>query len=347
MSLLLIYGLGGGLTLQGSGGPDPEGPGHEFTATFNSFTNVVPGTSVSRTAQLFGGVSGLPFSVSGMVSSNNGGSTFNSSTKNYVTGQTYIRLTGAAASTYSTTSFIEGLTTWFSGTESEGFDLQVDTKAPPVAPVLEDTFEVEALENDTIINVDLTPTAGSTPFVYAITGGTDSADFTVNSSTGVLSWVTIPESSDIPGENVYEVIVTVSHNDGFSTVSSEALVVVTMESGSVSGFSLPDVVIEPLELSNGEFTSDPEFVMFVDGPATGTGESGITAYHSPLDFVVRLASRDMSLSVNSVTNGTAVAVLSDKFLSITPTAAGTMSISVTATDELDEEITFTYTVNVT
>src|SRR2546425_866155 len=69
--------------------------------------------------------------------------------------------------------------------------------------------------------------AGAT-LTYSVTGGADAAKFTINSSTGALSFVSAPDAetpTDAGGNNVYDVQVQVS--DGANTDIQDIAVIVT------------------------------------------------------------------------------------------------------------------------
>jgi Ca2+-binding RTX toxin-like protein len=75
---------------------------------------------------------------------------------------------------------------------------------------------------------------------YAITGGRDSALFAINATSGVLQFVTAPDfevPSDVGGNNVYEVSVTVTDAGGFT--DTKAMIV------SVSNVAEPTVGATP------------------------------------------------------------------------------------------------------
>ena len=69
---------------------------------------------------------------------------------------------------------------------------------------------------------------------YTVTGGADASKFTVDNSTGVLSFVTAPDyesPADANGDNIYEVIVQAS--DGAGGVGSQALSVTVTDNPQV------------------------------------------------------------------------------------------------------------------
>ena len=73
---------------------------------------------------------------------------------------------------------------------------------------------VNVAENATAVTtVTATDADAGSTLTYTISGGADAAKFTVNSSTGVLTFVIAPDfesPTDTGGNNVYDVIVQVS-----------------------------------------------------------------------------------------------------------------------------------------
>ena len=107
----------------------------------------------------------------------------------------------------------------------------VNSNEPPViisnggGPTASISITENATAVTTVIGSD--PDAATT-LIYSIIGGADSAKFTINSSTGVLSFISAPNfeaPADIGGNNVYDVIVQTS--DGSLTASQSIAVTVT------------------------------------------------------------------------------------------------------------------------
>ncbi len=89
------------------------------------------------------------------------------------------------------------------------------------------TASINAAENQTAVTtVTATdPDAGAT-LTYSITGGVDASLFTIDSSTGVLSFSTAPDfetPTDSNGDNVYDVTVQVS--DGLGGIDTQAIAI--------------------------------------------------------------------------------------------------------------------------
>jgi len=80
------------------------------------------------------------------------------------------------------------------------------------------TASISVAENTTAVtSVTATDADAGATLTYSISGGTDAAKFTINSSTGALSFITAPNyesPTDSGGNNVYDVLVTVKDNNG-------------------------------------------------------------------------------------------------------------------------------------
>ena len=100
------------------------------------------------------------------------------------------------------------------------------------APTLTSLAGVNVIENVAAVqNVTATDPDAGTTLTYSIIGGTDAADFTINPTTGALTFNTLPDFEnphDSDTDNVYEVEVQVS--DGTLSDSHTITVTVTNES---------------------------------------------------------------------------------------------------------------------
>lgn len=84
------------------------------------------------------------------------------------------------------------------------------------------------LENSVVAATIAAADADGTPLSYAITGGTDAALFTIDATTGVLSFVTPPDfeaPTDSNGDRTYDIIVGAS--DGLNSVSQALTITIT------------------------------------------------------------------------------------------------------------------------
>jgi len=91
-----------------------------------------------------------------------------------------------------------------------------------------DTASVSAPENQiAVTDVDATD-PDPDPLAYSISGGPDAARFAINGSSGVLTFVAAPNfeaPTDVGGNNVYDVTVSVSDSNGGSDSQSLAVAV--------------------------------------------------------------------------------------------------------------------------
>jgi Ca2+-binding RTX toxin-like protein len=115
-------------------------------------------------------------------------------------------------------------------TISETFHLQVNDHAPVITSNGAGAMaSVNVAENATVVTTITTVDAdGGSTLTYSIAGGADAARFTVNASTGALSFVSAPDyeqPTDAGGNNVYDVVVQVS--DGSITDTQAIAVSVT------------------------------------------------------------------------------------------------------------------------
>ncbi|MCA9065686.1 MAG: cadherin domain-containing protein, partial [Planctomycetaceae bacterium] len=112
------------------------------------------------------------------------------------------------------------------------------------------TATISVAENTTAVTtVTSTDVDGGTP-VYSISGGADAAKFSINSSTGVLTFVSLPDfetPNDSGEDNVYDVQVTVSDGNGGTDRQDIAVTVTDLNDAPVldatGSMHLTDVVV--------------------------------------------------------------------------------------------------------
>ncbi|MBK7847180.1 MAG: cadherin domain-containing protein [Zoogloea sp.] len=113
------------------------------------------------------------------------------------------------------------------GTDSQAIAVTV-TAGNDNAPVITSGTTVSVAENTTAV-MTVTATDADQPaqtLSFSIVGGADAGKFTINSSTGALSFLTAPDfetPTDAGGDNVYDVTVQVS--DGQGSTDSQAIAV--------------------------------------------------------------------------------------------------------------------------
>ncbi|PLX34186.1 MAG: hypothetical protein C0605_14420, partial [Hyphomicrobiales bacterium] len=122
---------------------------------------------------------------------------------------------------------------------------------------------VNAAENQTgVTTVTSTDVDGGTP-VYSISGGADAAKFTIDSVSGVLSFIAAPDyetPADVGGDNVYDVQVEVSDGNGGSDVQDIAVTVTDANDAPVGVPTISGTATE-----NQTLTADPSGISDQDG----------------------------------------------------------------------------------
>ncbi len=118
-------------------------------------------------------------------------------------------------------------------TDSQSLAVTV-TAVNDTAPVITSngggaTAAITVAENSTAVTtVTATDADGGSTLSYSITGGADAGRFSIDSNTGVLTFMAAPDyevPTDVGGDNVYDVVVQVS--DGLNTDSQSLAVTVT------------------------------------------------------------------------------------------------------------------------
>ena len=122
--------------------------------------------------------------------------------------------------------------------------IQVNVQNVNDAPVFTSSATLSIAENSTTVGTITTTDADGDTVTYSITGGDDSSWFSINASTGVLSFVTAPDverPSDLNLDNTYNL--TVEASDGFSATTQNIAVTVTDIDDAVVGS--PDTFVLP------------------------------------------------------------------------------------------------------
>ncbi|MEO6215868.1 MAG: cadherin repeat domain-containing protein, partial [Sphingomonas sp.] len=112
---------------------------------------------------------------------------------------------------------------WASTTgDGSGYAVRAQILAPNSAPVITSngagaTAGLVAAENQSAVTqVVATDLGGGGPVTYSISGGADAARFTINTTTGVLSFVTAPNfevRTDANSDGIYDVVVRASDGE--------------------------------------------------------------------------------------------------------------------------------------
>ncbi|MCB0125509.1 MAG: VWA domain-containing protein, partial [Caldilineaceae bacterium] len=99
---------------------------------------------------------------------------------------------------------------------------------PNSAPAITSAATANAAENQTAVTTVTATDGDGDTLSYSISGGADAALFSINSSTGVLTFVAAPDfenPTDAGGDNVYDAQVTVSDGNSGSDVQDIAVTV--------------------------------------------------------------------------------------------------------------------------
>lgn len=133
---------------------------------------------------------------------------------------------------------------WSTGFSGPAFTFTV----PPLnaAPVITsigggDSAAISIAENSTeVVGVTATDADVGQILTYAITGGMDASKFTINATTGILSFLVAPDfeaPTDADGNNINEVIVGVSDGNGGSDSQTLAVTVTNVNGVNIIGSS--------------------------------------------------------------------------------------------------------------
>jgi hypothetical protein len=142
-------------------------------------------------------------------------------------------------------------------------------------------------ENQTAVtDVDATD-PDSDPLTYSLAGGVDDSDFTINQTSGVLSFTTPPDfeaPGDANTDNVYEVMVAVSDSRGGSDSQQISVTVTDVDEGGSSAFtfSLRDAAtVGGVSVANEDIVSYDgagHFSLAFDGSDVGLGAYRIDGF---------------------------------------------------------------------
>ncbi len=205
-----------------------------------SYTLVVTNTGTAATSGVVTVADTLPAGLSFVSGS---GSGFTCSAAGQVvtcTSSTAIAINGTATITLAVTPTTTGAkantaTVIGGGDTSSASSNTVNTtvNAANAAPAITSngggaTASVSAAENQTTVTTVTATDGDGDPLTYSISGGADSAQFSINSSSGVLTFVAAPDfetPTDVGGNNVYDVQVTVSDGNGGTDLQDIAVTV--------------------------------------------------------------------------------------------------------------------------
>jgi hypothetical protein len=199
------------------------------------------------------------------------------------------------------------------------------------------TAAISVPENQTAVtDVDATDADLTSP-AYSVSGGADASKFTINATSGILTFTVAPDfenPTDANGDNVYEVTVTAS--DG-SLTDSQALSVAVTDVGEVPRplyFSLRDAAtVGGISATNEDvlyYDGSSTFSLVFDGSDVGLGSFRIDAF-SWLDADSLLLSFDSDKTLSGLAVDDSDVVRFDA-TSLGPTTAGTFSVYFDGSD---------------
>ncbi len=193
---------------------------------------------------------------------------------------------------------------------------------------------INVAENTTAVTI-VTATDSDLPaqsLVYSIVPGLDAAKFAINSSTGVLSFVTAPDfevPTDIGLNNVYDLTVQVS--DGAGGIDTQAISVTVTNTNDTAPVVTPgQTFVVPELAANGTSL----------GSVTATDADGSTTFSG---WAITAGNTGGVFAINATTGVITVADRTNLNFDITPSYA----LSVTVSDGVNTSALQTITVNVT
>jgi len=210
------------------------------------------------------------------------------------------------------------------------------TNTPPVitSDGVGGTAAINVAENMTAVTT-VTATDADLPaqtLTYSISGGADAARFTINSATGVLSFVTAPNfeaPTDAGTNNVYDVTVRVS--DGEGGTDTQAISVTVTNTNDTAPVVTPGQLFVFSELATNSTTVGTIAASDADGSATFSGWT-ITAGNNNGVFSINAATGELSIVDRTNLN-----------FDITPSYV----LSVTVSDGINTSTVQIITINVT
>ena len=186
-------------------------------------------------------------------------------------------------------------------------------------------------ENTTAVTTVTGTDPEAVALTYAISGGVDSAKFTINASTGVLTFIAAPNfeaPTDVGTNNVYDVIVSVS--DGVNAAVTKA-VAVTVTKVNESPTNTTGAAFNVAENTTAVTTvtgTDPEAVALIYA-ISGGADSAKFAINATTGVLTFVAAPDFESPTDVGTNNVYDVIVS---VSDGVNAAVTKAVAVTVTD---------------
>ena len=203
-------------------------------------------------------------------------------------------------------------------------------------PVIISAATFELLENATSVGTVAATDVDGDALTYAIAGGVDAANFSIDPSTGALSFNAAPDfevPTDDGADNIYDV--TVSVTDGTDTVTQDIAVTVTDVDESIPTNDAP--VIDPIA----DITIDELLVASTVITASDVDADAITLSLS-LEDENGVPVTDFTFTDNSDGTGNFDWTTPD----VAGPGAGTYTATVTASDGVNADVTSTFDITV-
>ncbi len=198
------------------------------------------------------------------------------------------------------------------------FNVSPVNDAPVITSGSGASAAVSVAENTTVVTTVTASDIDSTGLTYSISGGADQAKFSINASSGLLSFVVAPDyenPSDAGGDNTYDVIVNVG--DGSLSASQAIAVAVTNVIDTAN--EIPTLTIST-PVSGGYLNAAEQLVPLVlSGTSTGLANgASVTVSVAGIAYSATVANNAWSLSVPAA--------------DLQALAQGSISVSASASD---------------
>ena len=181
-------------------------------------------------------------------------------------------------------------------TASQTITITVTDVTDESAPVITSSSSASVVENTTTVQT-VTATGTNTPFTYSLNGGADQARFSINSTTGALSFASAPDfesPNDADTNNIYIVEVKVTDTAVLSTLQTVTVTVTNANDNSPvfsssNSASVPENTLSIMTVSASDADSGSTIGYSIVGGVDQAkfninGSSGALSFASAPDF---------------------------------------------------------------
>ncbi len=178
-----------------------------------------------------------------------------------------------------------------------------------------ETASINVVENTTAVTTVTATDADLDTLTYSINGGADAALFSINSTTGVLTFITAPDyenPTDTNTDNIYEVTVQTSDGNGGTDVQTISVTVTNInESPTFTTIGSGDG-IDVISMGTG-WSGGADSVVLDDGKilvlgsakdVNGNGDIALTRYNA--DGTLDTSYGTNGIAITSISSGTDV-----------------------------------------